>query len=199
MIPEEAFVEILKELERKPLPTNYYRKRSGQGQSQVFGVVNRRCLPPDYSRQCWMRAQLYKHILDFGAKYVTDISWNAITVNVNYKAAPHRDRGNVGPSFLVGCGDYEGGWLKIEEEGQDPPLGSYDIRHKPLVADFSKVLHSVAPWTGHRVSLVFYQLRNTPPLPPPAVVHQEGKWLFKRGEEVITAGLPHPLRNRKRE
>lgn len=196
MIPEEAFVEILKELERKPLPTNYYRKKAGEGRSQCLGVVNRRCLPPDYSRQCWLRPLLYKHLLDFGAKYVTDISWNAITVNVNYKAAAHRDKGNIGLSYLVACGDYQGGALQMMEGDLS---GSYNIRHTPLIADFSTTLHSVAPWTGHRVSLVFYQLRNTPSLPPPSVVHQEGKWLFKRGEEVITSGLPHPLRNRKKK
>ena len=188
-IPEDAFSAILEELQRKPLAVNAYRKKSGEGRSQAFGVVNRRCLPPDYSRQCWQRPYLYKLLLDFAAKYV-DISYNAITVNQNYQAAPHYDRGNVGDSFLVAFGPYSGGNLKLH---QGPSLEVKDIRHKPIVGNFSTTLHSVEPFQGSRYSLVFYTLRNTPALPPPSVVQEGGIWRFKRGEETITRGLPHPL------
>ena len=189
-IPPEAFQPILDELQRRPLPVNNYRAKAGSGRSQAFGVVNKRILPPDYSRQCWMRPKLYKLLLDFGAAYVKDISWNSITVNQNYKATPHRDRGNLGNSFLVGFGDYEGGELKIYEGDLS---GCHDIRYTPLITDFSKVLHSVEDWSGNRVSLVYYLLRNTPSdLPPPSVILEDGKYWFKRGDKVVT-GLPHPL------
>lgn len=192
MIPPEAFAPILKELEHKPLPTNYSRSNSGEGKSQAFGLVNRRCLPPDYSRQCWKRPYLYKLLLDFGRDYVTDISWNAITVNQNYSAGPHYDKGNEGLSFLVGCGEYEGGALLIHEGDLS---GSHSIRHVPLITSFGDTLHSVAPWTGNRVSLVYYTLRGAPLLPPPSVRHEDGKWYFYRGEERITRkGLAnHPI------
>lgn len=182
MLPSEAFAPILAELERRPLPVNNYRERTGKGQSQAFGVVNKRCLPPDYSRQCWKRPYLYKLLLDFGREHVRDISWNAITVNQNYSAGKHYDRGNEGPSYLVGCGDYKGGTLLIHESDLS---GSHDIRHTPLITDFSKVLHSVAPWTGDRVSLVYYTLKGCPPLPPPSVREENGSWVFYRGEERI--------------
>ena len=80
MVPEEAFEDILFELERLPIKINSYRKKVGEGRSQAFGVVGKRGLPPDYSRQCWLRPYLYKLLLDFGNQYVTDISWNAITL-----------------------------------------------------------------------------------------------------------------------
>jgi hypothetical protein len=147
-------------------------------------------MPPDYSRQCWKRVHLYKLLLDFGASYVTDISWNAITVNQNYSAAPHRDRGNVGPSYLVAFGEYEGGALLMHEGDLS---GSHDVRHTPLITDFAAALHSVAPWTGNRCSLVFYTTANTPPdLPPPSVKMHNGRWTFFRGTEATTS-LPHPL------
>jgi hypothetical protein len=195
MIPPEAFAPLLQELQRLPIRNNSYRKTSGEGRSQAFGVVNKRCRAPDYSRQCWRRPYLYKLLLDFGASYVTDISWNAITVNQNYSAAPHRDRGNIGPSYLVAFGEYEGGALLFHEGDLSGP---HDVRHAPLITDFAATLHSVAPWTGNRCSLVFYTAANTPPtLPPPSVLLKEGRWTFKRGEEFITDGLPHPLKGKK--
>lgn len=192
MIPPAAFAPILEELERKPLAVNLYREKCGAGRSQAFGVVNKRCQPPDYSRQNWKRPFLYKLLLDFGRDYVTDISWNAITVNVNYQAAPHRDRGNVGPSFLVGCGEYEGGALLIHEGDLS---GAHNIRHTPLITDFAAVLHSVAPWTGNRVSLVYYTLKGVGELPPPSVRQEGGRWHFYRGEQRIgPKGLGnHPI------
>ena len=190
-IPSAAFQPILDELQRLPLPINHYRFKCGEGRSQAFGLVNRRCLPPDYSRQCWKRPYLYKLLLEFGATYVTDISWNSITVNQNYQAAPHRDKGNVGLSYLVAAGDFTGGELVIHEGDLS---GVADIRHRPIITDFSKVLHSVHPFSGNRVSLVYYTLRNTPAdIPPPSVVLDGGKWRFKRGDQIIRTGLPHPL------
>lgn len=196
---KEAFLEIEKELERQPIPTNEYRNTAGAGRSQVFGIVGRRCLSPDYSRLCWMRPYLYKLLLDFGEQYV-DISYNAITLNQNYRAAPHKDKNNIGDSFLVAFGNYTGGNLRIYEGDLS---GSHNIKYTPLITDFSKVLHSVEEWEGERYSLVYYWFENSRsvPLPPPSVRKEGSKWFFYRGDKKITRqeGLPHPLRGRKKD
>ena len=201
MIPHSEFHDILEELERRPLHENKYRNKSGDGRSQAFGLVNKRCLPVDYSRQCWIRPKLFYHLLEFAKKHV-DISWNAITVNQNYQAAKHRDKGNCGVSYLVGCGSYSGGDLRIHEGDLS---GCHSIWCNPIKADFSKIYHSVEPFSGNRVSLVYYTLKTTKmpetPLPPCSVVIQDGKYLFKRGDTLITPkeGLQHPLRGRKKK
>ena len=191
MIPKEAFSAIIAELERKPLVENRYRNKSGVGRSQAFGVVNKRCMPPDYSRQNWLRPYLYKCLCDFAETYV-DISWNAITLNQNYRAEKHRDKGNQGISYLVSFGDFTGGQLRIHEGELE---GLHDIDRKPIRADFSKIYHSVEEFSGNRYSLVFYTLKTKKPLDlPPGSVEKEGdEWVFKRGG-VICKGLPHPLR-----
>lgn len=198
MIPPEAFQEILEELETHPLQTNEYRNKAGSGRSQTFGIVGRRSLPPDYSRQNWLRPKLYHHLLEFAQKYV-DLSWNAITVNQNYQADKHYDKNNKGDSFLVAFGDFTGGRLQIHE---GPLSGAHDIRHNPIKADFSKILHSVEGFEGNRYSLVFYWFENSRsvPLPSNSVKKEGDKYFFYRGEEKITRknGLPHPLRNRKK-
>jgi len=195
-IPAQAFDDIITELRRQPLQTNKYRDKAGTGKSQAFGVVGKRSLPPDYSRQCWMRPYLYKLLLDFGDKFV-DISYNAITVNQNYRALPHYDKNNLGVSYLVGFGSYTGGELRIHEGDLS---GNHSVQNKALVTDFSKVLHSVLPFEGERYSLVYYWFQNkrTVPLPLSSVRQEGDKWFFYRGDEKITKdnGLPHPLRNR---
>ena len=196
-IPAEAFEALVKELERRPLCVNKYRLVSGAGKSQTFGVVNRRSLPPDYSRQNWLRPYLYKLLLDFAAKYVT-IPYTSITLNQNYRAKAHRDKGNIGNSFLVAFGSFTGGNLKILDGDLK---GSVDVR-TPLIADFSKMTHEVEEFEGDRYSLVFYTLNkkefknSVTELPTPSVVQINNKFFFKRGDAVIKDGLPHPLKGR---
>lgn len=200
-IPPEAFKEIQEELERRPLYVNKYRDKAGEGRSQSFGIVNRRSLPVDYSRQNWLRPKLFYHLKKFAEQYV-DISWTSITVNQNYRSLPHRDKGNQGESFLVAFGSYTGGDLLIHEGDLS---GSHNIWCRPMKADFSKLLHSVQHFTGTRYSLVFYTLKPTKlpsePLPVSEVVIEGGKYVFKRGGKVITVkeGLDHPLRGRKKK
>lgn len=202
-IPESAFNELLLELTSHSLPVNTERNTAGMGRSQAFGIVNRRMAAPDYSRMCWFRPYLYKLLLDFGDKYVTPtgVSWNAITVNDSYAAQPHKDKGNVGNSFLVAFGPYTGGALKIHEGSS---AGYWNIRHNPIILDFSQVLHSVEAFEGRRFSLVYYKVKarkgfDPSSLPPPKVVQENGEWVFYRGEERIDRkiGLPHPLKGKK--
>ena len=192
MIAASEYTDIIKELERQPLLQNMYRTISGPGKSQVLGVVNRRCLPPDYSRLCWNRPYLYKLLLDFAEKNVK-IPFTSITVNQNYVAAPHKDKGNIGNSYLVAFGDYTGGELELLEGSEK---GLYDVR-TPLITDFSKVLHTVRPFTGNRYSLVFYTAKRSETLPAPKVVLEDNKYVFYRGLEVCK-GLDHPLKGKKK-
>jgi len=187
-----SLVDIQKELERLPIPINKYRPSSGDGRSQAFGVVCRRCLPPDYSRQCWLRPYLYHLLLEYGRQHV-GIPFTSVTVNQNYKADPHRDKGNLGESYLVGFGNYTGGELEIHE---GPLKGLHDIR-TPITTDFSKVLHSVKDFQGSRFSLVYYTAKRSEGLPEPSVEFQNGEWVFLRGG-IVTRSLPHPLKGRKK-
>jgi hypothetical protein len=184
--------DIELELERLPISINKYRPSSGDGRSQAFGIVNRRCLPPDYSRQCWLRPYLYHLLLEYGRNHVP-FAFTSVTVNQNYKADPHKDKGNVGQSYLVGFGDYTGGDLEIHE---GPLKGLHDVR-TPIIADFTKILHSVKDFQGTRYSLVYYTCKKSEGLPGASVEFQDSKWVFLRGG-VVCKSLPHPLAGRKR-
>lgn len=185
-----SLAEIQKELERLPIQINKYRPTAGVGRSAAFGIVNKRCLPPDYSRNCWARPYLYHLLLEYGRQHVK-IPFSSVTVNQNYQATAHRDKGNVGQSYLVAFGDYTGGELEIHE---GPLTGLHDVR-TPVTTDFSKVLHSVKEFQGSRYSLVYYTCKKSEGLPEPSVEFQDGKWVFKKGG-VVTKSLPHPLAGR---
>jgi len=196
-ISAEAFLEIERELRLKPLELNRYRKNSGDGRSQAFGLVCRRGQPTDYSRQCWRRPYLYKLLLEFGDKYVIPTlgSYTSITVNQNYQCLPHKDKGKVGNSFLVAFGVYTGGELVIHDTEFQ---GQYTIKHIPMIHNFTEMTHSVKPFQGNRFSLVYYTIKTETPLPAPSVVEVDGHWKFKRGTTIIWDGLPHPLKGRKK-
>jgi hypothetical protein len=199
-IPKEAFEPIYQELKRKPLERNDYRLKSGSGISQSFGIVNKRSLPPDYSRQSWLRPTLHKLLWEFGAQYV-DVSFNSVTVNMNYRADKHRDKNNTGESWLCAFGNYQKGRLLIHEGDLS---GAHDICYTPIKTDFSKVLHSVEEFEGERFSLVYYTFARKgiiPVLPPCSVREENGQSVFYRGDEKITKanGLPHPLRGKKKK
>lgn len=201
-ISPDAFKDILAELHARPIEMNIYRGAVGDGRSQAFGIVNRRCLPPDLSRQCFRRPRLYAHLCEFADRYV-GVPWDACTVNQNFVAGPHVDKGNKGLSYIVAFGDYEEGELVIEGK-------SYNIHHNPLLFDGSRLEHSVKPFLGERFSLVFYQLDRDHERGPrvqrtdyrPSFDQETHKWVITRldpdGNATVVRGLPHPLLGRRK-
>jgi len=177
IIDPSAFSELIQECERKLVPVIVSRRAAGRGRSQTFGQIRTRGVPRyNYSAACRDRPYLYKLLLDFAEKHIT-CEWNAITVNVNYECKRHLDRGNGGPSTIVGFGDYSGGDLIIENAGV---ATAWDIKHTPVTMDFNKHWHWVAPFDGNRYSLVFHICQHSDPIPTASVRKVDGRWLFNR-------------------
>lgn len=186
---------IEEELQRKPVPVNKYRKKSGLGRSMTLGIVNRRCLPPDISRESWKRPYLHFLLQEFGK--TIGISYTSITVNQNYETKPHYDSNNVGTSYIVGFGLYDGGDLHVE------PHGSFNIAAEGVLFNGAESLHWTAPFQGDRYSLVFYTALKAPaktymalPIPSTLKTHQcysaVGYGIYSQNSHIT--GLPHPLK-----
>ena len=78
-----------------------------------------------------------------------DVEWNCIQVNKNLVCPVHKDKNNVGNSFIVSFGDYEGCNLVVEGV-------EHDIR-KGLVFDGYTQEHYNTPLiSGTKYSLVFF-------------------------------------------
>lgn len=199
------FAAIVEELKRLPIEVNRYRNKVGIGRSQCFGIVSKRSMCPDLSRQSWRRPYLHHLLMEYARKHV-EIPFTSIQVNENLACEEHKDRGNVGLSYIVGFGDYpEGGGLWIDGR-------SYDIRHRPLLFDGSKLPHKTEVWRGNRFTIVFHTILPKPSyrdLMPPLSVYEafldieNNKWKIRdvRDGSVYFGkiGLPHPLKGYQRK
>lgn len=146
----EDFAAIIAELQRKPLAVNPDRFVAGPGRSQAFGVIRRWSYRPWLSRNTWLHSELWALLLEFATKFDL-MSYDAIQINDNYMSNPHRDKGNEGLSYIVAFGDFVGGMLNVS--GTD-----YDIKLKGHLFNGSQEEHFTRPWSGHRYSVVFYNI-----------------------------------------
>lgn len=201
-LPVEEFAEIREYLETHNLGVNKFRIKVGTGVSQCLGIVSKRCLPPDLSRQSWQHPRLHKMLMEFAAKHVP-IPFTSIQVNCDFPCAPHYDSHNEGLSCIFGFGPWvNGGELCIENK-------DYYIHQRGLLFDGSKLQHWTKPWFGHRFTLVFHTLKGqerfggfVPAITDYEVVEHEGRYKIRRvsdGEMFWgKKGLDHPLRGRKK-
>jgi hypothetical protein len=142
--------QIVDQLMCKPLQVNKYRKNSGLGQSQVFGICRQRNGTYTGARMNFVRPKLYQSLMELGNKILPpEFNYLSIQVNQNYQTAPHYDKGNKGESAIIAFGDYTGGELIVE----GTPI---DIKNRLVFFDGSKCLHSTTPFMGNRFSLVFH-------------------------------------------
>jgi hypothetical protein len=134
-----------------------------------------------------------------------DFTFTSIQVNDSYMCEAHFDKHNAGNSYIVAFGQYTGGELVLKEN----PDKAYDIRHRPLLFDGSKIEHYTKEFVGRRWSIVFHTLVSPPKFPmirklaDYEAVTKDGVWViawYKDGEptQYISKknGLPHPLRGR---
>ena len=181
-----------------PLAKNYYRKKVGEGVSQCFGIVGKRWLPPDFSRQSWLHPELHHLLMKFAEKHVP-VPFTSIQVNCNFPCNPHKDVGNLGESYIVGFGSYRGGSLCVEN-------ADYNISYRGLLFDGSQLTHWTKPWVGDRYSLVFHTIAPkerfggiVPSLENFEAIYDE-EWKIRRKSDgrVITRKDPLPWYGRKK-
>jgi len=185
---------------------NKYRRGVGDGRSQTWGMVRKRSQAPDLSRQSWMDAKLHYLLMKFALVNVP-IPFTSVQVNDSYLCAAHKDKHNSGNSYIVGFGPYTGGELVLK----NPTDTEYNIRHRPVLFDGSKIEHFTKQFTGRRFTIVFFTLVSPAKFPMirklddyEAVVI-DGAWCIAWRQEGMPTvylskknGLPHPLKGRKK-
>jgi hypothetical protein len=81
--------------------------------------------------------------------------YTSIQVNKNMQCAPHRDKGNAGPSYGIGLGNYTGGKLVVE--------GTPHVLRNRFVKFDGRKLHYVTPFTGERYTLIYFTIQRRRP------------------------------------
>lgn len=207
-IDKSAFQQIHDVLDEKAIATNKYRTSVGIGKSQCFGMVRKRSMAPDLSRQSWLHPKLHHLLMEFARLYV-DIPFTSIQVNDCYPCAVHTDKHNLGDSFIVGLGDYQGGALRVWEDGKSLDI---DIKYRPYKFNGSLIRHETAPFTGRRISLVYHTLVSPSRFPMVRslsdyeAVAISGQWMIAFRQPGLPVryltpsdGLDHPLKGRKKD
>jgi len=145
---------ILQELQKQPIPV---------AKNQKTGIEGRRTIVMGYRR--WYgrhigpgkwntkRQHLWNLLKLYGASL--PIQWDCVQLNENATCGRHTDSNNVGLSYIVSLGDYEGGTLMIEQpDGKALP---YVCKRRGLIFDGS-VPHWNTEHTGMKYSLVFFRI-----------------------------------------
>ena len=78
-----------------------------------------------------------------------DVEWNCIQVNKNLVCPLHKDKNNVGKSFIVSFGDYEGCNLVVEGV-------EHDIRTGLVFDGYIQEHYNTPLISGTKYSLVFF-------------------------------------------
>jgi len=200
---------IAEYLKAHPIQNTRYRTNvSPLCRSQTFGIVQRRSLHPDISRNTWKHPYLFHLLSEFAKKHV-HIPFTSVQVNDSVVCARHKDKGNTGLSYIVAFSNsaedtFTGGDLWVNQK-------TYNINLRPLLFDGSTLLHGTEPFEGTRYSIVFHTIKPKDafaPLMPSLSCYQSfqdgsGKWKIRdiRNGNIYwgSHGLPHPLKNRKKQ
>ena len=199
IVEQSELKDIQNYIEKHPIELNRYRPTVGVGRSQTWGIVSKRSMPPDLSRNSWRHSQLHFLLTEYAKKHVP-IPYTSIQVNQNLQCNFHLDKNNIGLSYIIAFGDFEGGELTI---------GNYKhhIKYSPLLFDGSKEFHKTECFRGTRYSIVYHTLKSKPGWGPIKslsnyeAVQQDGKWIIKCSDGTIltkNSGLPHILKGRKK-
>ena len=133
-----------------------FRKGFSQHRADVFGIVKRRAVNGGgfaISKISQQKKELYDELKKIGDQIVP-FKYSSILINNNTVCGRHKDKSNVGKSFLVSIGNYEGCKLVIENK-------PYDTKYHPIIFDGAKCEHwNTNDLKGNKYSIVCYYIEN---------------------------------------
>jgi len=106
-------------------------------------------------------AECYLYGIYLYNQLTTDLKFHYTTIQYNYNqvSKKHKDKKNIGESYIVAIGDYTGGRLKVwkDEKGEGDP-DYIDIKNKLYKFNGSKYYHETEEFVGTRISLVYFSI-----------------------------------------
>jgi len=174
---DDGFNAVFEALEKEVFPESHRKNVREEGDDtkmlgMCLGVTSHYTKGAQVSAATRHRPGLARLLCSFARKEIPDFHFTSIQVNKDYQAAMHVDKNNLGPSWIVGLGNYTGGWLWMDTHGE---MGhATDVRRKWLKFDGRKP-HCVTPFRGRRYTLVFFTYSN--PQKSTSLSRQEEKYL----------------------
>ena len=100
----------------------------------------------------------YPEIMDIAEEYrdlyFPEFEFTHLMLNKNYPVDWHFDNANIGKSYIVAFGDYEGGETELRVDGK---VLSFNINNNPISFNGHLIEHRCAPFTGSRYAVVFFK------------------------------------------
>jgi len=163
----ESFLETIEYKTSTDRLKAYGIKRS-EGGSVTLGFTNRGKMSETKCREfCPIkkkyktklmseRPELLEMLEQFRDMWFPCYQFDSAQLNRNYKIPPHRDKGNIGDSVIVCCGEFTGGELVVNVDDDNI---SFRPDKQPVVFNGSKHTHWVKDFEGLRYSVVFFKSR----------------------------------------
>ena len=175
---------VLEELENTKFPLNSSRKNVSNKSTTSFamGEVNYRGQkklggktkgPSRFNEKFPELFILLKNLIKI---WKPDFNYTTIQVNKNVISEPHIDKNNVGPSYGIALGDFNGGDLVLEGK-------EFCIKNK--FKKFNGTLgHWITPFKGTRYSLIYFTHTFKPPCPSLRTIKVTKDGLYKKDEKI---------------
>jgi hypothetical protein len=139
-------------------------KIGGIGRTQTFGFGNRRDKGWSEFSGNKQHPELLKLLIELGNAIVpVGTFYNAITFNIGVLAKKHKDGLNCGVSHIIGFGDFKGGKLRVYGS-DDVTYKAYNLKNKVLSFDGSHFSHETEPFTGERITIIYYKQKYPTPI-----------------------------------
>src|SRR6056300_721462 len=110
--------------------------------------LSRKTKIPRYHR-LYTEAKELMHTQDPGFEFTS------IVINKNHMARLHKDKNNIGESYIIALGDYTGGELRVWNTDKTA-FADHDIKNKWLRFNGAEHFHETLPFEGERYSIVYY-------------------------------------------
>ena len=148
--------EVLEALQRARFTTQVRRNVMMDGSAEEaprqglsLGLNLAYCRGVGVSRLTQPNDHLVRLLCSFLRTAMPDFSFTSMQVNKDHASALHLDASNLGPSLIIGLGDYSGGELYVHG------IGKSDIRKKWYAFD-GNIPHLTCPFVGGRYSVVCF-------------------------------------------
>ena len=156
-----VIAELLDELKRYPLAPTPYHRKLGAGSCHTFGLVPRRGLTPEVSAISFLRAKLYKLLVEFGKSQRVG-SYTSITIQHNYTLVRRREK-TGGKGWVIVIGEYQDSGVKVGTTPVTETITEIDTSSECLVPSavsngdrYLILYHSI----GHAVDSPLFEIAS---------------------------------------
>merc|ERR1719162_1908735 len=122
---------------------------SARPQGMCLGALKSWCKGVNLSSASADHPHLVRLCCDFIRAAKPGFRFTSIQVNKNYASALHVDSGNLGPSLIIGLGDFKKGNVYVHGVGELPVRGQWQLFD-------GNVPHLTCPFVGERYTLIFF-------------------------------------------